>query len=67
VVQLVQDLFEPQLVDLMDDDEQRLVVLKLTGARLLERQELVELQVARVGDRQMGLPVEAREPKLAPH
>ena len=35
-IELVQDFLEPQLVDLVDDDEQQLVVLGAVGARLLQ-------------------------------
>ena len=45
-VQLVQDLLEPQLVDLMDDDEEQLVVGSRLGA--LQSQQLGERQVAAV-------------------
>jgi len=31
----------------MDDDEERLVVLRPIGDRLLEREELVELEITR--------------------
>jgi hypothetical protein len=34
----------------VDDDEQRLIVLELAFARLLQREQLLELQVAGVGD-----------------
>jgi hypothetical protein len=37
VIELVQQLLEPELVDLVDDDEERLVVLRPVGARLLQR------------------------------
>src|SRR5262245_45136471 len=51
VVALVQDLLEPELVDLMDDDEQQFVVFgavrALTTRRLLAQQAL-EPQVARI-------------------
>src|SRR5213083_1342233 len=50
VVELVEQLLEPQLVDLVDDDEKGLVVLRAVGERLLEREQLVELEVAGVGD-----------------
>ena len=53
-IELVQQLLEPQLVDLMDDDEQQLVVLGTVGPRLLQREELVQLQVVRVGDGRIG-------------
>jgi hypothetical protein len=47
----MQDLFEPQLVHLVHHDEQGLVVLGPLGERLLEREKLVELEVARIGER----------------
>ena len=46
--ELVQQLLEPQLVDLVDDDEQHLVVLGRPG--LLRREHLVQPQVTGVGD-----------------
>ena len=52
VIELVEDLFEPQLVDLVNDDEQELVVLRRTGTLavvLLQREQLVELQEAGIG------------------
>src|SRR2546427_5524342 len=42
-VELVQDFLEPQLIDLVDDDEQSLVMLERTGPRVLEREQLFEL------------------------
>src|SRR5881396_2073851 len=42
VVELVQHFLEPQLVDLMDDDEERLVMFELTRARSLKREELIQ-------------------------
>src|SRR5437762_9366824 len=50
VIQLVQDFLEPELVDMVDDHEQCLIVFKHTRTRGLESQELVELQVAGIGD-----------------
>src|SRR6266487_1778979 len=50
IVELVQHLLEPQLVDLMDDDEERLVVLELAGVGDLQREQLVEPQVTRIRD-----------------
>jgi diguanylate cyclase (GGDEF)-like protein len=46
--QFVQQLLEPQLVDLVDDDEQHLVVLVRPG--LLGLEQLVQPEVAGVGD-----------------
>ena len=52
VGQLVEELLEPQLVDLVDHDEQQLVVL--VGARALRAEHLVEGEVRRVGQRGVG-------------
>ena len=49
---LVEELLEPQLVDLVDDDEQQLVVLVRAGALCAEH--LVEREVGRVGQRGVG-------------
>ena len=57
LVNLVQQLLEPQLVDLVDDDEQRLVVLGSLGPRLLQRQQIVELQIRAVRNRPSRLVV----------
>jgi hypothetical protein len=46
----VQQHLEPQLVDLVDDDEEQLVVLGAARQRLLAGEELVDMQVRRVGD-----------------
>ena len=54
VIELVQELLEPQLVDLVNDDEEHLVVLGPLRARLLQREELVDAQVAAVGDGGIG-------------
>ena len=50
-VELVQKLLEPQLVDLMDDDEEHLVVMRRVGERLLKAEQLVNFQVGTVGKR----------------
>jgi len=50
---LVQQHLEPELVDLVDDDEEELVVFGPVGQRLLGRQELVQVQVGRVGERRV--------------
>jgi hypothetical protein len=49
---LVQDLLEPQLVDLVDDHEQQLVVL--VGRRCLAGQQVGQAQVTAVGQRLSG-------------
>ena len=48
-IELVQQLLEPQLVDLVNDDEEELVVFGPGGARLLQGEEIVHAQVAAVG------------------
>ena len=47
-IQFVQQLLEPELVHLVDDDEQRLVMFGPCGAWLLQRQQLVDLQITGV-------------------
>src|SRR5688572_3772999 len=49
-VELVKELLEPELVDLMDDDEERLVVLRRIGPELLQRNEIVNAQIAAVAE-----------------
>ncbi len=49
VIEFVQQLLEPQLVHLVDDDEQQLVVLWRTRSRLLQREQRIDVQVALVG------------------
>jgi hypothetical protein len=53
-VQLVQQLLEPQLVDLMDHDEQQLVVMRRIAQPLLQREQLGDAQVRTVGQRRGG-------------
>ena len=47
-IQLVKQLFEPQLVDLVDDDEQRLIVLRWIGKQPLKREQLAYFEVAAI-------------------
>ena len=57
-VELPQDLFEPQLVSLMNDDEEHLVVGRpaMEGAlQLLASEQPIELDVVRVVERTAGL------------
>ena len=58
-IELVQQLLEPELVDLVDDDEEQLVVFGPVGPRLLQREELVELQVVPVGDGRVGVVIDS--------
>ena len=55
IIHLVDQLLEPELIDLMHDDEERLVVLRPVGERLLEGEKLLQLEVALVGDGHQGL------------
>ena len=50
VIDFVQHLLEPQLVDLVNDDEEHFVVFGSLGARPLQREQFVDGQVAPVGD-----------------
>ena len=49
VCALVQELLEPELVDLVDDDEEEFVVVG--GAWVLGAQDLVETEIRRVRQR----------------
>jgi len=48
-VQLVEHLLEPELIDLMDHDEEHLVVLRPFGAGLLQGEQLIQVQVSGIG------------------
>src|SRR5205823_9015602 len=57
-VEFPQDLFEPQLVSLMNDDEEHLVVCRPAGEgalHLLAAKQPIELDVVRVIERSAGL------------
>jgi hypothetical protein len=47
-VHLVQDLFKPQFVHLMDDDEEHLVVMRGTRERPLQGEELVNFEIGSI-------------------
>src|SRR5438034_3026752 len=47
-LKLMKQLLEPQLVGLMNDDEQHLVMLGWGGARLLKREQLLKIEITRV-------------------
>src|SRR5205823_13708757 len=49
LLHLVQQELEPQLVDLVDDDEEHLIVLDRLRQRLLQGEQLIELEIGRVG------------------
>jgi hypothetical protein len=63
--ELVTDLLEPELVDLVDDDEQQLVVLRTVGSARaldLEREQVRNLEVGRVRDGSAGHAVDGTRP-----
>ena len=45
LIELVQQLLEPELVHLMNDDEQRLVVFRRIGLALLQAEQIVDAEV----------------------
>ena len=53
--EFMQQLLEPQLVRLMNDDEQHLVMLGRRGARLLHREQLLEIEITGVCERRHTL------------
>jgi hypothetical protein len=48
--ELMEQLLEPKLVRLMNDNEKRLVVLGRARARFLQRKEFLQIQVTRVSE-----------------
>jgi hypothetical protein len=46
---LVQHLAKPELVDLVNDDEEQLVVVRRVALRVLQREQLVDAQIRAVG------------------
>ena len=53
-VDFVKQELEPQLVDLVDDDEQRLIVMRGRRAALLQREQFGHLEVRPVGEGPIG-------------
>ncbi len=49
-VEFVQQFLEPQLIDLVDYDEQHLVVLPRLGKQLLERDQLAYFEITAVSE-----------------
>jgi hypothetical protein len=47
----MQQLLKPKLIGLMDDDEQHLVMLGRGGARVLESEQLLQVQVIGIRER----------------
>src|SRR5439155_19532437 len=47
-LELMEQLLEPQLVGLMNDDEEHLVVLGGRGTWLLKREQLLQIEITRV-------------------
>jgi hypothetical protein len=50
-IDLVQQLLEPQLVDLVNDDEEQLVVFGSIGSRPLQREQLVDAEIPAICQR----------------
>jgi hypothetical protein len=50
-LELIEQLLEPQLICLMNDDEEHLIVLRGTRTRFLKRQQILEIKVTRVSQR----------------
>ena len=48
--ELVQNLLKPQFIDLVDRDEEQLIVLRSLRKGLLECEQLIDLQIGRVGN-----------------
>src|SRR5438132_4301653 len=46
--ELMQQLLKPQLVRLMNDDEERFIVLRRRGTRFLKRQQLLQIKITRI-------------------
>jgi hypothetical protein len=53
--EFVQQLFEPELVGLVNDDEQHFIVFRWRGARFLESQELLQIQIVGIRERRHTL------------
>ena len=54
-LELMQQLLEPELVRLMNDDEQHLVVLGRRGARLLHREQFLQIEISGIRQRRHTL------------
>jgi hypothetical protein len=47
---LMQQLLEPKLVGLMNDDEKHLIVFRRRGARALQPEQLLQIEIVGVGE-----------------
>ena len=55
--QFVQEQFEPQFIDLMDDNEKHFIVLSRIAADMLKIQQLVQFKIARVSQIRHGVGI----------
>ena len=55
--QFVQEQFEPEFVDLMDDNKKHFIVLRRITSDVLQIQQLVQLKIARVGQIRHGVRI----------
>jgi hypothetical protein len=62
----MQQLLKPELVRLMDDDEQRLIVFRRDGAGFLKRQQLLQVQITSVRKRRHVLMLAATACRFNP-
>jgi hypothetical protein len=65
-VKLMQQLLKPELVRLMDDDEQRLIVFRRAGAGFLKRQQFLQVQITSVRKRRHVLMLAATACRFNP-
>src|SRR5436305_12749747 len=60
LLEFVQELLKPELVRLVNDDEEHLIVLGRTGARALQREQFLEIEIIRVGQRRHAAILRSR-------
>ncbi len=51
VIDFMQHLLEPQLIDLVNDDEEHFIVFGSLRAWTLQREQLIDRQIRSIGDR----------------
>jgi len=64
-IEFVQQLLEPELVDLMDDYEEQFVMLRPVRAGLLQRKKFIDFQVVRVRNGRVGHDPSCERSKLS--